>query len=103
MPRLLAILAHPDDETFRPGGTLALLAHLRAGVQLVSATYGEAGSCGDPSLCTLEELPVVRQRELRAACVALGILPPQFLGYQDGTLNQVEAKEVIAKISSPRV
>ncbi|MEW5873483.1 MAG: PIG-L deacetylase family protein [Chloroflexota bacterium] len=99
-PRLLAVFAHPDDETFRPGGTLALLVRLGVVVQVVSATYGEAGSCGEPPLCTPEELPEVRQRELRAACTALGVLPPQFLGYQDGTLEQVEAEAGIAQILS---
>jgi len=37
---LLAVFAHPDDETFRCGGTLALLA--RRGVQVHTATRGEA-------------------------------------------------------------
>lgn len=97
---LLAVFAHPDDETFRPGGTLALLARLGVGVQVVSATYGEAGPCGDPPLCTPEELPDVRRSELCAACAALGILPPQFLDYRDGTLDQADAETVIAQILS---
>jgi N-acetylglucosamine malate deacetylase 2 len=97
---VLAIFAHPDDETFRPGGTLALLARLGVGVQVVSATDGESGSCGDPPLCTPEELPEVRQRELNCACAALGILPPQFLGYRDGCLDQADAEKVIAQIRS---
>lgn len=100
MPQLLALFAHPDDETFRPGGTLALLSRLGVDVQVICATCGEAGSCGDPSLCTPEELPGVRRRELRAACLALGILPPQFLGYEDSTLEQVEAEIVISQILS---
>ena len=54
---LLAVFAHPDDETFRPGGTLALLARGGVRVQVLTATRGEAGSCGDPPLCTPEELP----------------------------------------------
>jgi LmbE family N-acetylglucosaminyl deacetylase len=95
---LLAVFAHPDDETFRPGGTLALLARLGVDVQMVSATYGEAGSCGDPPLCTPEELPEMRRRELNCACAALGILPPQFLGYRDGVLDQADAEKLIVEI-----
>ena len=48
---LLAVFAHPDDETFRPGGTLALLARQGVRVQVLTATRGESGSCGDPPLC----------------------------------------------------
>ena len=49
---LPAIFAHPDDETFLRGGTLALLACRGMRVQVLTATRGEAGSCGDPPLCT---------------------------------------------------
>ncbi len=40
---LLAVLAHPDDETFGMGGTLALYAHEGVEVHLVCATRGEVG------------------------------------------------------------
>lgn len=66
-PGLLAVFAHPDDETFRPGGTLALLACGGFPVHVLTATRGEAGSCGDPPLCTSEELAAVREKELRCA------------------------------------
>jgi LmbE family N-acetylglucosaminyl deacetylase len=49
--RLLAILAHPDDETFRCGGMLALLARRGVRVWVLCATRGEAGDCGDPPVC----------------------------------------------------
>jgi len=58
--RALAVLAHPDDEVFRCGGTPALLARRDIRVHLLTATRGEAGSCGEPPLCTPEELPAVR-------------------------------------------
>ncbi len=50
-PAFLAIFAHPDDEAFRPGGTLARLADRGVRVHLPTATRGEAGSCGDPPRC----------------------------------------------------
>ena len=95
---LLAVFAHPDDETFRCGGTLALLARRGVRVHLLTATRGEVGSCGDPPLCRPEELPAVRERELHCAYAALGIEPPRILDYRDGHLNEVNPEELIAEI-----
>ena len=97
-PGILGVLAHPDDETFRCGGTLALLARRGVGVHLLTATRGGAGSCGEPPLCTPEELPAVRERELRCACAALGIEPPRLLDYRDGTLADVDEEEAVARV-----
>jgi len=97
-PALLAIFAHPDDETFRPGGTLALLARRGVKVHLLTFTHGEAGSCGEPPLCTSDELPIVRERELRCACAALGIEPPHLLDYPDSHLMEADPERVIAEI-----
>lgn len=81
--RLLAVTAHPDDETFGCGGTLAR--HAAEGVQvtLVCATRGEAGEISDPSLATRENLAQVREQELRNACDALGVSDLHLLGYRD--------------------
>ena len=98
--RLLAVFAHPDDETFRPGGTLALLARQGVRVEILTATLGQAGSCGEPPLCTPQELPIVRKRELRCACTALGIQPPHLLDYVDGHLQEADAETMIAQILS---
>jgi len=97
-PALLAVFAHPDDETFRPGGTLALLARRGVKVHVLTLTHGEAGSCGEPALCTPDELPIVRERELRCACAALGIQPPRLLDYPDGHLTEADPERVIAEI-----
>jgi LmbE family N-acetylglucosaminyl deacetylase len=93
---MLAIFAHPDDETFRCGGTLALLARKGAQVHVLCATGGEAGV---PQLDP-EEAGELRQTELECACRALGLQPPRFLDYQDGALAQVDAKEAVARIAS---
>jgi LmbE family N-acetylglucosaminyl deacetylase len=95
---LLAVFAHPDDETFRSGGTLALLARRGAWVQVLTATRGQAGSCGEPSLCRRDELPAVRERELRCACAALGIEPPRLLDYQDGHLGEADPEIIVNQI-----
>lgn len=45
--RILAIFAHPDDETFLAGGTLAKYAANGWGVSVLCATRGEAGRRGE--------------------------------------------------------
>jgi N-acetyl-1-D-myo-inositol-2-amino-2-deoxy-alpha-D-glucopyranoside deacetylase len=80
----MAVLAHPDDESFGTGGTLARYsADPEVRVVLVCATRGEAGEIADPSLATPEQLGAVREEELRCACHALGIDELHLLGYRD--------------------
>ena len=71
--RLLAVFAHPDDESFACGGTLAHYASKGFTVTLVCATRGEAGEISDASLATRDNLAEVRERELRNAADALGV------------------------------
>jgi len=92
--RLLAVFAHPDDETYRAGGTLALLARRGVRVWVLCATRGEAGV---PGLAP-EQAGPVRQAELQCACRALGIEPPRFLDYRDGTLPQVDDDQAIEQV-----
>lgn len=81
--RLLAIYAHPDDESFLSGGTLAKAASEGIEVTLVCATRGEVGEIADPTLATPETLAQVREGELRQAAKALGIGRVEFLNYRD--------------------
>ena len=55
-PRVLAAFAHPDDEGFGPGGTLALLCAAGSAVTLVCATNGDVGEISDSALATPETL-----------------------------------------------
>ncbi len=80
---LLAVFAHPDDESFGTGGTLAHYAAAGVHVALVCATRGEVGEISDPSLATPETLGDVREQELRCAAETLGIKEVIFLGYRD--------------------
>lgn len=110
--RLLAIFAHPDDESFGTGGTLARYAAAGVRVTLVCATRGEAGEIADPSLATPETLPRVREEELRCAARALGIAEVVLLGYRDSgmagapanrhprALVNVPAEEVVPRLVS---
>jgi len=92
--RLLGLFAHPDDESRIVGGTLAKYANEGVAVSLVVATRGEAGSCGEPPLCTLEQLPGVREAELRAACAILGVGDLMILDYHDGLLPEADRHEL---------
>mgnify|MGYP001582309697 CR=1 FL=1 len=108
--RLLACFAHPDDETFGCGGTLARCAAEGIQVHLACATRGEVGEISDPALATQETLAQVREAELRGACRALGIAGLYLLGYRDsgmaGTpdnshpqaLCQANAGEVVGRL-----
>jgi N-acetyl-1-D-myo-inositol-2-amino-2-deoxy-alpha-D-glucopyranoside deacetylase len=80
---LLVILAHPDDEAFGTGGTLAHYASQGVNVHLICATKGESGKVTDPSLGTVEDVGKLREQELDLACQSLGIHAPIFLGYKD--------------------
>ncbi len=92
--RLLAVFAHPDDESYRAGGTLARLARKGVQVWVLCATQGEEGVPGLP----LEQARQVRQAELQCACRALGIEPPRFMNYRDGSLSNVDENQAIKQV-----
>jgi LmbE family N-acetylglucosaminyl deacetylase len=93
---LLAILAHPDDESFAMGGTLARYAAAGAVVRLIYATRGEAGIPG----LSQEAAGQVRQAELSQAVSVLGVREVRFLDYQDGTLAQGEPAVAIERLAA---
>lgn len=91
MKRILAIFAHPDDETFACGGSLTKWVEEGAEITLLCATRGEAGRrMGDPPFTTREELPQVREAELRQACEVMGVQHLHFLDIKD---KEVELHE----------
>lgn len=91
MARVLAVFAHPDDETFICGGALARAAAEGHTVGLVCATLGEMGRrMGVPPVATRESLPILRAAELRDACAALGIRDLRLLSLRDKTLEIME-------------
>jgi len=80
--RLLAVFAHPDDESFGPGGTLALYARRGDEVHLICATRGEVGEA-PPDLNGFASVGEMREDELRRAASVLGLKAVRFLGYRD--------------------
>jgi len=80
---LLAIVAHPDDETFGMGGTLALYASRGVRVCLICATRGEAGQVRPGTQKYYDSVSELREAEMRCAAAALGAASLQFLDYRD--------------------
>src|SRR3954454_4469793 len=84
---VLAIFAHPDDESLACGGTLARLADDGVRVVLLCASHGELGQSADPSISRGAELGRVRGRELEEAAKVLGISEVVLLDHPDGQLR----------------
>ena len=85
--RLLAVLAHPDDESFGPGGTFARYADEGVDVHIAIATDGVAGSVADGYEEALNELVAVRNKELDAAIDILGVTLHKLCYRDSGYLN----------------
>jgi mycothiol conjugate amidase Mca len=84
--RLMAVRAHPDDESSATGGILARYAALGVPTAVVICTGGEEGEIHDPDLDVEEAKPrlgQIREAELRAACAVLGVTEVRLLGYRD--------------------
>ncbi len=106
---LLAIFAHPDDESFGAGGVMALAAKAGNPVWVLCATNGDQG--GRPGEMDVDHSldPEIRRHELECACAELGVNPPIFLGYRDsgmegwgapeGSLSLAPFDEVVDRMS----
>lgn len=79
---LLAVLAHPDDESFGLGGTIARYAAEGVEVHIAIATDGVAGSVADGYEHTLGNLVEIRKKELASAVNILGA-EVHMLGFRD--------------------
>ena len=96
MRSLLAITAHPDDESFLFGGALATFAARGVSTALLCFTDGQVGRTG--GLCSREELPLVRRKELEAAVQVLRIENLITPGWMDGSLRDVDRARALAYI-----
>ncbi len=91
---LLLSFAHPDDESFFAAGTARKHAEAGDHVVLCCATRGERGATGALPGVTIDNLPVVREQELRNAARALRVGELVFLPYEDQKLSAAPAAEV---------
>jgi LmbE family N-acetylglucosaminyl deacetylase len=106
---LLAIFAHPDDESYGAGGVMALASRAGNPVWVLCLTNGDQG--GRPGEVDVDHSldPEIRRRELQCACEAIGAAEPIFLGYRDsgmegwgapeGSLSLAQVEEVVARIA----
>lgn len=92
--RVLAVCAHPDDESFGLGAVISTYTQLATTVDVVCLTRGEASTLGatDP---TLGES---RSTELALAAAELGIRETTLLDYPDGGLDAVPVAELAVAI-----
>ncbi len=107
---LLAVFAHPDDESFGPGGTLARYARSGVDVWLVCGTDGDAGAVDAELLADVASTAQLRAAELCCAAQTLGLRGVDWLGYRDSgmagsvdnqhpaSLYQAPMAEVVGKI-----
>jgi mycothiol S-conjugate amidase len=110
---LLALHAHPDDESSKGAGTMAKYAKEGVRVVLVCATGGEQGEILNPRMDKpgiLEKMAEVRKAELETACDILGVSQIYYLGYFDsgmpgtesnkdpGAFTNADPKEVVGKL-----
>jgi LmbE family N-acetylglucosaminyl deacetylase len=102
--KLLAVLAHPDDESLGFGGTLAKYAAEGVDVFLLTATRGERGRyrghrLGDDVHPGPAALAAIREGELRNAAAVLGVREVSLLDYPDGCLDRAVPREVFGQIA----
>ncbi|SDN90911.1 mycothiol conjugate amidase Mca [Actinacidiphila guanduensis] len=87
-PRLMAVHAHPDDESSKGAATLAHYASHGVEVTVVTCTGGERGEVLNPQLDIPEvrsRLPALRRSEMAEAAAILGV-GHRFLGFTDSGL-----------------
>jgi LmbE family N-acetylglucosaminyl deacetylase len=99
MPRLLCVFAHPDDEVFCAGGTIARYAAEGYEVMVVSATRGDAGQIRDAAIATRRTLGKVRESELMESCRRLGAQHAVCLDYGDGTLKSIDMHVLVEHVA----
>jgi LmbE family N-acetylglucosaminyl deacetylase len=99
MQRIAGVFAHPDDESFSIGGTIAMYAKLGAHWDLFCATDGDAGRTSAVPVGSREELAALRRNELIAASRLLGVRGEIVSrGYPDGRLAEVDPDQLAGDV-----
>lgn len=92
--RLLACFAHPDDEAFPIGGSLAAHSSRGVNIRLITATSGEEGEVRSPGLAIPDGLGSLRREELSCSVHTLGLQSHQVLGYRDSGMAGTPANNL---------
>ena len=96
--RILAVWAHPDDETYLAAGVMARARDLGNEVVVVTATAGETGT-PDPDHWPPDRLAKVRLLEVEAAMAVLGVEDHRYLGRRDGACSAVPWEEAVGELT----
>ena len=83
--------AHPDDESFGPGSTLARYAKAGVKVYCVCSTGGEEGTVAPEFMQGYTTIAELRAAELKGAASALGLAGLLYLGYRDSGMRGSES------------
>lgn len=94
---LLAVWAHPDDETYFSGGLLAQAVESGRPVTVVTATAGENGT-DDPLEWPSDRLGRTRAFEVAASMAVLGVTDHRTLGYPDGSCDEVDHLDAVCRL-----
>jgi len=94
--RVVAVVAHPDDESFGLGAVLSTFAEKGSSVGVVCLTRGEASALG----ATEVDLACTRQDEFQHASAELGITDVAMLDYPDGLLEGAPTEKLIAAVDA---
>ncbi|MEC0269595.1 PIG-L deacetylase family protein [Paenibacillus anseongense] len=97
--KLLFVFAHPDDESFAAGGTMAKAHNQGHEVFLICVTSGCKGKSGEFQFSSREQLALHREEELRKACSILGVTDLILYRYPDGTLKDQDPDILAERIS----
>jgi N-acetylglucosamine malate deacetylase 2 len=93
---VLAVVAHPDDETFGLGAVIGALALAGSKVHVLCFTRGEASTLNECGA----DLHVARARELRQAGAELGVAGVTLLDYPDAALAAVPPAELESRVAA---
>ena len=89
LQRVMVVTAHPDDSEFGAGGTVAKL--VREGREVVYAIVTNGNKGSSDRTMTPERLARIRQEEQRNAARAVGVEHVEFLGYDDGEVEDTRS------------
>lgn len=92
---MLAVCAHPDDESFGLGAALHQLASAGARVAVLCLTHGEASTLG----LSDEDLGAIREHELARAATELGVAQVTVLDHRDGALGDEDLEHLGTEVA----
>lgn len=96
--RILAVYAHPDDECYCSGGTLAKYNAEGAETTVISATKGQAGQINDTNVATRNTLGAMREQELYNSCAQLNVNHVECWDYMDGALKDADWHQLVGDV-----